>query len=98
MPSQPADLLTAPTRASAAHTRVATPISSHDRAADVAARRIAQVDELFGRVSASFFLHSSLSIKYACLLGHEPSLSRGSQKTCPALLNYFARDCRKEIG
>jgi hypothetical protein len=57
-----------------------------------------RVDKLFQSFGASFFLHISLSIKYACLFGHEPSLSRGSQKTCPALMNYFARDYWKEIS
>jgi hypothetical protein len=77
---------------------MARAVSGHDRSTHMAAWRVAQIDKRFQRLSASFFLHISLLIKYACLLGHEPSLSRGSQKTCPALVNYFARDCWKEIG
>ena len=42
--------LTAPTRTPATHTPVATPIPGHDRPADVAGGRVAQVDELFERV------------------------------------------------
>jgi len=30
--------------------------------------------------------------------GHVLGVSRGSQKTCPALVNCFASDCQSEMG
>jgi hypothetical protein len=50
VPGQPAYLLTAPTRTPTTHTPVAAPVPRHDRAADMAAWSITQVDKIYQRV------------------------------------------------
>jgi hypothetical protein len=60
--------LAATRRRAAPHTPVATPVPRHDRAADVAAWCVAQVDKLFQRLSSSFF-RISLWINMLVYLG-----------------------------